>query len=184
MTADPVPPLQQEALVRSLYNGALRLWRYAGGPDVPVLFEPFEAAGALAIVREMLEGLMQHRAPRTNIAEMARTSEGETAKFYRRVVARKDGHEVSADRPGFTDPLDEAGLLRGIIGVTLTTMPDDVIIGLNRAASSRYLEIHVQDQTPGMEEMALCHEMDWYQDVMDRSGVTARYLVLAKQGAH
>lgn len=184
MTADPVPALLQEAFLRSLYNGALRLWRYAGEPNVPVLPEPFEETGALAIVREMLEGLMQNRAPRDNIAEMARTSKGETAKFYRRIVARKDGREDPADRPGFTDPLDEVGLLRGIIGVTLTTMPDQVVIDLNRAASARYLEIHAPDQEPGVEELALRYEMDWYEDVMDRSGVTERYLAHAKQGAH
>ena len=184
MQAADFTAADREAIIRSVYSGALRLWRYAGGPDAPDLPEPFDAAGALMIVREMLESLMQHRAPRDNIAEMARTSKGEAAKFYRRIVSRKDGRPNLADEPSFTDPFDEAGLLRGIIGVTLTTMPDQVVIDFNRAASARYLEVQVPEQEPGMEELALHYEMDWYEEVMDRSGVTERYLAQAKRGAH
>ena len=82
-------------------------------------------------MREMLEGLMQHRAPRDNIAELALTSKGETAKFYGRIVSRRDGQKNLADQPSFTNPFEEAGLLRGVIGVTLTALPDQVVIDFN-----------------------------------------------------
>lgn len=183
MTADAAH--NEEALIRSIYTSALRLWLYAGEPDAPLLPNPFETADALSVVREMLESLIVRRAPRANIAEMARTSTNEEqAKFYRRILARKDGREAPSDRPAFAEPLEEAGLLRGIIGLTLTTMPDDVVIEFNRAAWASSQALHRPNGSPSVEEDALLFEMEWYGKVMDMSGVTERYAAQAKLGAH
>jgi len=178
-------PFLREAMIRSLHNSALRLWRYANGPDTKPLPEPFVEAEALALVREMLESLMQHRAPRDNIEHMARTAKGaDEAKFYRRVVDRKDGRNERANRPKFKRPFDEAGTLRGIIGNTLLTTPDQVIIDFNRAAWASRQALQAAGQTGSLEETALGYEMEWYEDLMDRSGVTERYLAQARKGGH
>lgn len=128
---------------------------------------------------------MQHRAPRDNIEHMARTAKGKAeAAFYRRVVDRKDGRTVRANRPKFDKPFDEAGTLRGIIGVTLLTTPDQLIIDFNRAAWASRQALKAAGLEGSVEDTALGYEMEWYEDTMDRSGVTERYLEQAKKGAH
>ena len=178
-------PFLREAMIRSLHNGAKRLWEYAGGPEAPPLPAPFDETRSLAIVRLMLEELMEKKAPRDNIEHMARTEKRkETAAFYRRGVDRKDGRTVRANRPKFKAPFDEAGVLRGIIGVTLTTTPDQVIIDFNRAAWASRQALKAAGLEDSVEDVALGYEMEWYEDMMDLSGVTERYLAEAKKGAH
>ena len=184
MPAD-TQPLLREAMIRSVYNGALRLWEFAGEPDAPAIPDPFDGAATIAAAREMLEGLMERRAPRDSIADMGKTYPGEVGKFYRRVVARKNSAPSLADRPKFKTPVDEASTLQTIIGLTLTTTPDHVIIDFNRAAWAGRQALQVAGQTDSVEDLALAYEMQFYEGIMDRIGVTERYAAHLKQsGGH
>lgn len=182
---DETQRFRREAMVRSLHNGAKRLWDYAGGPEAPSLPTPFDEAQSLVIIRLMLEALFEKKAPRDNIEHQARTAKSDhEARFYRRVIDRKDGRTVRTNRAKFKAPFDEAGHLRGIIGVTLLTTPDQLIIDFNRAAWAGRQTLKAAGQEGSVEDVALGYEMEWYEEVMDRSGVTERYAAQLKRAAH
>jgi hypothetical protein len=178
-------PQDQEAVVRALHAAVRRLWAYvqtqADFKDAPpTLPDPFTEAGAVASARDAMEILLSRFSPAGNLVELrdgarrraAKTAERrarpwlpEEAKFYARVVARKEGLADPADAPDASDPVGEAVMLRGILALALYTMPDDVIIGLNRQATIQWLAIRTEGGLVEMEEAALL-----------RFGVTDRFL--------
>lgn len=189
-------PQDQEAVIRALHASVRRLWGYVRtqvdfNDDPPTLPEPFTQSGAVGSAREALEILLSRFSPVSTLTEMrddaqrraARKTERrarpwlpEEAKFYARVVSRKEERADPADAPDTVDPVAEAVMLRGILSLSLYTMPDEVIINLNRQASFQWLEIRTEGGLVGMEEAALLHEIDLYKNQMDRFGVTDRFL--------
>lgn len=182
MTDTPDQKTLETALILSVFNGARRLWEFADEPEPPTVPDPFDAARTVALARDMLEILMERRAPRDTIASMGQTYEGEIGKFYRRVVGRKDGIRDRADAPGISSPRDETTTLQAIIGLTLTTTPDTVIIDFNRAAWVGRQTLRATGRTDTVEDLALAYEMQFYEGVMDRTGVTERYAAQLKRG--
>ena len=182
-----LPPWQTAALTRALRIIAASLRR----AEMPPETKPFDVSAELDVLRSAIEQLLDEVSidslnrmlavvgDRKGMAAYPPAIARIEAALYREALTRRGVRQASA-HPVRRAESDQARLQtsRFVIGSLTGAMPDDTLIGANRRAYDRYLELEPLAGDPEIdtERDALAEVMNLLGTVMDTNGATDRYV--------